>query len=125
MHRLGHFQATNICFPYFLTGKTLTDRFETISIIKDDIAIAAALLERGTPVVALATTEMSTVIDNGRSGYIDTSLDKLVDGMHELLREPELARRMGQEARKRAQERFNIRRFVDDWNKVFAEVTQA
>ena len=77
----------------------------------------------GVPVVALATTEMATVIDNGRSGYIDTDIGKLVVHMRELLRNPALARQLGEAGRINALERFNIGRFVADWNAALAEVT--
>jgi hypothetical protein len=77
----------------------------------------------GLPVVALATTEVSTVIENGRSGYVDTNVDALIERMQEMLREPALARELGAGARQRALERFHIARFVRDWNDTFAKVT--
>jgi glycosyltransferase involved in cell wall biosynthesis len=77
----------------------------------------------GMPVVALATTEMSTVIDNGESGYIDTKLSTLLLHMKELRRSPALARLLGNTARRRARERFGIERFCADWNAVLREVT--
>jgi hypothetical protein len=70
----------------------------------------------GMPIVGLATTEMATVIENGISGYVDTSIPNLISNMHELLASPEHARKLGQGARKRALERFGIERFVRDWN---------
>jgi hypothetical protein len=79
----------------------------------------------GLPIVALATTEMATVIDNGESGFIDTNLDTLLAGMHELLREPVLARRLGERARQRARERFGIERFSADWDAALRHVCGA
>jgi hypothetical protein len=43
--------------------------------------------------------------------------------MLELLRHPAQARRLGQGARHRALERFNIDRFVNDWNSALDFVT--
>jgi hypothetical protein len=77
----------------------------------------------GMPVVALATTEMSTVVDNGVSGWIDTSVERLVEHMKDLLADPGLARRLGEEARRTARRRFSIERFVSDWDRVLREVT--
>jgi hypothetical protein len=77
----------------------------------------------GMPVVALATTEMVTVIDNGESGYLDTNLATLIGHMRELGRSPALARQLGAMARRRASERFGIGRFCDDWERVLREVT--
>jgi hypothetical protein len=42
-----------------------------------------------------------------------------------LLANPRLAREWGAGARKTALERFNIKRFVDDWMRIFAAVTAA
>lgn len=77
----------------------------------------------GMPVVALATCEMATVIDDGANGFIDTRIDRLFDCMRELLRSPSLARDLGQAARRRAQERFSIERFCADWDAAFRAVT--
>jgi hypothetical protein len=70
----------------------------------------------GMPVVALATTEMPTVIEDGVQGFVGTDLGRLVEGMRYLLDHPAAARAMGAQARVRARERFHIRRFVDDWD---------
>ena len=54
----------------------------------------------GMPIVALATTEMSTVIRHGENGIIDTDLDRLVEGMKRLLADPVEARRLGEAGRR-------------------------
>lgn len=76
----------------------------------------------GMPIVGLATTEMVMAIENGVSGVLDTELDKLIPAMRELLRDPALARAMGQAARRRALERYHIDRFVADWVQTLADV---
>lgn len=76
----------------------------------------------GLPVVGLATTELSTVIRNGESGYIDTDPDRLAVCMDRLLTYPDEAFELGLGARRLAKQRFNIGRFVDDWLRVFNEV---
>lgn len=78
----------------------------------------------GMPIVALATTEMSTVIRNGVSGYIDTNVETLIARMQELVKDPDHARRLGEGARRYARERFGIERFAHDWDKTFRLVTQ-
>jgi hypothetical protein len=88
-------------------------------------SLGLAVLEAmmcGVPIIALATTEIVSVIRNGESGYIDTRLDKLIEAMRHLIADPAEARRLGEGARREAQARFNIQRFVDDWLHVFAEV---
>ncbi len=76
----------------------------------------------GVPVVALATTEMATVVQNGVSGWTDTSVDRLVDWMRQLLADPDQARLLGEGARRTAKERFSIRRFARDWDAAFRDV---
>ncbi len=77
----------------------------------------------GSPIVGLATTEMATAIENGVSGYVDTDVNRLVQHMHRLLANPGEARMLGKGARRKALRRFNIRRFVADWENAFAQVT--
>src|SRR5690606_3376856 len=86
------------------------------------LAVIEAMMV-GVPVVALATTEMPTVIDHGRSGFSDTNVEALVGHMHALLRDPALARELGEQGRRYALERFSIERFVRDWNAALSEVT--
>lgn len=76
----------------------------------------------GLPVVGLATTELVTVIRNGDNGFVDTRLEPLVAGMQALIDAPHEAARLGANARRDAQARFGIERFVRDWVEVFARV---
>ncbi|GCE02753.1 glycosyltransferase [Dictyobacter aurantiacus] len=78
----------------------------------------------GMPVVALATTELPTVIENGKNGYISCDIDVLMKHMRHLLDNPSLARQMGESARQVALERFGLDRFIRDWNEAFASVTR-
>jgi glycosyltransferase involved in cell wall biosynthesis len=96
--------------------------FNPIRYTSLGLAVCEAMLI-GMPVVALATTEHATVIENGVSGYVDTSVDRLVEGMRRLIRDPAEARRLGEGARRRAEERFSLDRFVDDWNDALAAAT--
>jgi glycosyltransferase involved in cell wall biosynthesis len=78
----------------------------------------------GLPIVGLATTEMSAVIENGVNGWIDTRTDTLVEAMRALLADPALAARWSEGARATARRRFGIDRFVADWLRVFAAATE-
>jgi len=84
------------------------------------MAVCEAML-LGQPVVALATTEMPTVITNGVNGITDTDPARLEDGMRALLADRELAARLGAAGFETARERFSIERFARDWNRVFEE----
>ena len=63
----------------------------------------------------------STVIENGRTGYISCDPDELTARMRFLLDHPAEARRLGDNAREAAQARFNLDRFIRDWNEAFAQ----
>lgn len=77
----------------------------------------------GMPVIALATTELPTVIENGKNGYVSCNIEELIEHMQRLLADPIEARLLGNNARQTAQERFGLHRFIHDWNTAFALVT--
>lgn len=96
--------------------------FNPIRYTSLGLAVCEAMAA-GVPIVALATTEMSTVVRNGESGWVDTRVDRLVDAMHRLLADPDEAARLGDGARRTAEERFALDRFIDDWNGTLEAVT--
>lgn len=88
-------------------------------------SLGLALVEAmaiGMPVVALATTELPSVIRSGVNGFIDTRPERLLQAMRALLADRELARRWGDAARETAQERFGIDRFAADWDRLLQRV---
>jgi glycosyltransferase involved in cell wall biosynthesis len=96
--------------------------FNPIRYTSLGLAVCEAMM-LGMPVVGLATTEMATAVENGVSGYVDTSLERLVERMRALLADRGEARRLGAGARRLALERFSLDRFVRDWDEAFALVT--
>jgi hypothetical protein len=98
--------------------------FNPIRYTSLGLAVIEAMMI-GMPIVALATTEMATVVDNGVNGYADTDIDRLVAHMQELIAHPEQARRLGDNARRTARERFAIERFAHDWDRTLREVAGA
>ncbi|UBF26528.1 glycosyltransferase [Kovacikia minuta CCNUW1] len=96
--------------------------FNPIRYTSLGLAVCEAMMV-GMPIIGLATTEMVTVVENGVSGYVDTNSDRLVQMMQMLLHNPQEARRLGAGARRLARERFNMQRFVYDWEQAFARVT--
>jgi hypothetical protein len=96
--------------------------FNPIRYTSLGLAVCEALMQ-GIPVVGLATTELSAVIDNGHSGFIHTDVNYLIDKMNLLIEDAELAQKIGAGGRELAQQRFNIMRFVNDWEQLFNRVT--
>jgi hypothetical protein len=86
------------------------------------LAVIEAMMV-GLPVVAFATTEMATVIENGVSGFTATELQPLLGHMQALLDDPGLARHLGEGARRTARDRFSIGRFSSDWDAALRHVT--
>jgi hypothetical protein len=76
----------------------------------------------GLPVVGLATTELAAVIHDGVDGFVDTDVGRLVEVMRLLLAEPGLARQIGAAGRDLARDRFNVNRFVRDWDALLGEL---
>lgn len=83
-------------------------------------SLPLALIEAmhvGLPIVALATTEVASVIVSERHGFVDTRQDRLVQVMRELTHHAELAQLWGEQARHLARTRFGIERFAADWDR--------
>ena len=96
--------------------------FNPIRYTSLGLAVCEAML-LGLPVIGLATTEMATVIENGVSGYVDTNVDALSGHMQRLIAQPDEARHLGAGARRAAETRFGIGRFITDWQAAFRAVT--
>jgi hypothetical protein len=94
--------------------------FNPIRYTSLGLAICEAMM-LGIPVVGLATTELSAVIDNGYSGFIHTDVKYLIDKMKLLLNDPALAAEIGGNGREVALKRFNIGRFIAEWEGLFQE----
>jgi hypothetical protein len=72
----------------------------------------------GVPVVGLATTELATVIRNGREGFVDTDLEEVVRAGGRLIGDRRLALELGANARELVQHRFSIDRFAREWHEL-------
>ncbi|MBI3900306.1 MAG: glycosyltransferase family 4 protein [Gammaproteobacteria bacterium] len=95
--------------------------FNPIRYTSLGLAVCEAMM-LGLPIVGLATTEMTNTVQNGISGYLHNDVDQLVDVMRALLDDSAEAERLGQGARKVAQDYFHIHRFSRDWERTFADV---
>ncbi len=93
--------------------------FNPIRYTSLGLAVCEAMMA-GIPVVGMATTELSTVIQNGLNGYIHTDPAYLIEKMKLLLRNRESATAIGLHGQKTAQHRFGITRFTEDWERIFS-----
>lgn len=110
-------------FPPDLPGFEARYRFffNPIRYTSLGLAVCEAMMI-GLPIVGLATTEMVSVVDNGKTGWVSADLRQLVDRMQDLLADRSLAERMSIAARREARRRFAIGRFVADWDELLRDV---
>lgn len=73
----------------------------------------------GCAVVSTATCEIPNIIKHGVNGFMSNDEGELRGYIEQLLANPQLARRMGDEARKTVEEKFSENRFVHQWNDIF------
>ena len=113
-------EVRNVDLPAFMARYRFF--FNPIRYTSLGLAVVEAMCV-GLPVVALATTEMVTVIRNRENGYADTDVQRLIVVMRELLANRAVAQKWGEAARRLARERFAIGRFVHDWCNALSLVT--
>jgi hypothetical protein len=75
----------------------------------------------GMPVVALATTEVVEAVPV-EAGVVSNRLDRVRNGVRQLVRNPEEARERGKAARRAALSCYGLERFLAGWDALFAEV---
>ena len=75
----------------------------------------------GMPVVALATTEVAEAVPEA-AGVVSNRMERLQQGLRDLVGDPDRAREAGRAARRAAQTRFGIDRFLGDWDALLEEV---
>ncbi len=110
--------------------KALVEAYQTSSIFYNTSTISpvpTALMEAmacGCAVVSTATCMIPEIIQHGVNGFISNDEVELVEYLNTLLRDKELAVKMGIEARKTIVEKFNLTQFTDAWTKLLREASE-
>ncbi|MER5177577.1 glycosyltransferase [Streptomyces sp. NPDC002896] len=89
-------------------------------------SLGLSLLEAmhlGMPVVALATTEAVDAVPPG-AGVLSTRPDVLAQAARTYLHDPQAAAEAGARARRAALDRYGLKRFLNDWERLMEEVTR-
>ncbi|RYY24615.1 MAG: glycosyltransferase [Sphingobacteriaceae bacterium] len=114
--RLGLGEVLHPQLPEFLSRYRFF--FNPIRFTSLGLAVCEAMT-MGIPVVGLATTELASVITNGKTGIIHTDINYLISAMKDLLSNPDKAKQIGAAGQEMAKKRFDIKRFNADWLRVF------
>lgn len=94
--------------------------FNPIRYTSLGLAICEAMMV-GLPIVGLATTELSTIIENEKTGYIGLEIEELIAKMKMLLNNPQHAQQLSVNAQQKAKELFDIVRFGQQWENLINE----
>ncbi|RMF06656.1 glycosyltransferase family 1 protein [Candidatus Woesearchaeota archaeon] len=80
----------------------------------------------GTPVIASRVGGVPAIIDHGKNGFLFErgNAEEMTRRIEELADNENLRRKMGQNARKKIREEFNLEKLADRWKKLLKEVTK-
>lgn len=78
----------------------------------------------GCAIVTTGTCMIPEVVEHGYNALVSNNLDELRKYCVHLLNEPEYARELGTNARKTILEKFNVNKFVGEWNSIFEETSK-
>ncbi len=70
----------------------------------------------GCPVVSTKNCMIPEIIEHGVNGFMSNDANELKSYCDKLLNDPDLARKIGEAGRKTIEERYNLDRFVNNWN---------
>ena len=93
----------------------------TISPVPTSLLEAMAC---GCAVVTTATCMIPEIIENGVNGFISNDEQELKEMLVQLLNDEDLAKKLGEAARKTIVEDFSEDRFIEQWDKLFRLVSK-
>jgi glycosyltransferase involved in cell wall biosynthesis len=117
----GWGEINNRELPFFIAQYRFF--FNPIRYTSLGLSVCEAMMT-GVPIIGLATTEMPLTIKNNYSGFVDTNVNALIKKMDMLLEDPEKAKELGKGAKETALQKFNIKRFTEDWLQTFTTVNE-
>lgn len=97
--------------------------FNPIRYTSLGLSVCEAMMA-GVPILGLATTEMVATVENGKTGYVETDVEKLIERMRYLIEYPEHALQLSRNAASYGRRRFNIERFTADWQRVMSSFVE-
>lgn len=110
--------------PTVLASKLARSRFYLNTSILSPVPLS--LLEAaccGLPVVSTAHQEVPKIFTHGKDAFLSNDPKDLIKYCKVLIEDTDLARKMGEEARKTVMTKFGIDAFIQNWNNLFNEVS--
>ena len=107
----------------------LIQKYQTSRIFLNTSTISpvpTSLLEAmscGCAVVTTATCMIPEIINNGENGFMSNDPNELRKYVNNLLQDEEMAKEVGENARKTIVEKFGLKNFIENWNTLFLECT--
>lgn len=77
---------------------------------------------KGTPVIGGNVGGIRHQIRDGENGYLVSSVEEAAERIVRLVRDPDLARRLGEEARRTVREKFLMTRLMEDWLDLYGSI---
>lgn len=78
----------------------------------------------GCPIVTTATTTIPDFIENGENGFITNDPVAMKERLEELIKNPDLGKKIGDAGRKTIIKEFGQGRFLQEWDDVFQKVAR-
>jgi hypothetical protein len=78
----------------------------------------------GCAIVSTDNCMIPEIIEHGKNGLLSNDPNELRDLLKTLLQDEQLAKKLGEEARKTIVERFNLERFVQSWNELLYDTVE-
>ena len=78
----------------------------------------------GCAIVSTNTCMIPEVIKHGYNGFVSNDANELRAYLEMLLNNPQLAEKLGQNARKTIEDEYNLNKFITGWNKLFYDTVE-
>jgi len=78
----------------------------------------------GCAIVSTNNCMIPEIIEHGKNGLLSNDPNELRQFLEMLLNNPELARKLGDEARKTIVEKFGLERFIENWNDLLYDTVE-
>jgi len=124
LHVIGDTPGLSSAAP---STEALIEQYRKSSVFLNTSLISpvpTSLLEAmacGCAVVTTATCMIPEIIQNGQNGYMSNNPEELRSFVDKLIEDDELAKEIGENARRTILENFSIEKFVEQWKNVFYE----